>query len=217
MKRTWIWILLYLFSVAPGHSQCLKEREPAVMRQVKPTILLRERIGEAVPVTELDLSALLMARVREASRLGFFDRELKKTRHRLAEHAREPAHVDLPPSREVKTHRIAMLSEEAMKDLEAHVKKALLREKRRYLFFDASDRKQADWAASFYRQDAVRPLRLIAVRGDRIAFEKTYDIPLYADQGAVLTRRFSLKSLPSVVTLAAKEALVTTYPIGDAP
>ena len=178
MKAALAFLLLSLDAAGPAASQCMgnaSATQRGVLKAQKPVLLLAQSVGPAVVATEMDLSDLLMQRVREAARLGLFSREINKTR---TDH--------------------------------------LLRESRRYVFFDASREEEAAWAATLASENPSAPVRLIATRGDRIAFEKRYGLALFADQGGVYVRRFAIDALPSVVTLTAREALVTTYPIGGA-
>lgn len=213
--------LIAVFSASEGaFSQCpstAPQFSEGVVKSRPPTLLLRESVGPSVPVTELDFSDLLMRRVREASRMGLFTQAQKELRERLRAHAAEPVSLELPASCQVQSHTVPMMSEADLENLEPALRGALEREKRLYVFFDASRTDQALWAARFAREHTQAPLRLVATRGDRFAFEKTYGLPLYADQGGMYVRRWGVESLPSVVTLTAREAHVRSYPIGDMP
>lgn len=219
MKTAMLLVFLSIFAVGSAASQCT-ESASATRRIVtppqKPVTLWTESFGPSVRATELDLSDLLMQRVREAARLGLFSREINKTRTKIKEIAREPVSLSLPPAIKEKTHRVPMMSEENLKELSPELRDHLLRESRCYVFFDASREEEAAWAATLASENPSAPVRLIATRGDRVAFEKRYGLVLFADQGGVYVRRFAIDALPSVVTLTAREALVTTYPIGGA-
>lgn len=220
MKEALAFLLLSLVAAGPAASQCMgnaSATQRGVLKAQKPVLLLAQSVGPAVVATEMDLSDLLMQRVREAARLGLFSREINKTRTKIKEIAREPVSLSLPPAIKEKTHRVPMMSEENLKELSPELRDHLLRESRCYVFFDASRESEASWAAALARQDKSVPVRLIATRGDRIAFEKSYGLPLFADQGGVYVRRFAIRALPSVVTLTAREAQVTAYPVGVAP
>ena len=220
MKAALAFLLLSVFVAGPAASQCIgnaNATQRGALKSQKPITLLTDSVGPSVRATEMDLSELLMRRVREAVRLGLFAREINKTRTRIKEIAREPASFSLPPARKEQTHRIPMMSNADMKELSPELRDHLLRESRRYVFFDASREGEAAWAAALARENTSAPMRLVATRGDRIAFEKRYGLALFADQGGVYVRRFAIDALPSVVTLTAREALVTTHPIRGVP
>ena len=120
MKTAMLLVFLSVFAVGPAASQCT-ESASAIRRIItppqKPVTQWTESFGPSVRATELDLSELLMRRVREAVRLGLFAPEINKTRTRISEIAREPAVLSLPPAVTENPQRLPMMSDDELKAL----------------------------------------------------------------------------------------------------
>ncbi len=175
-------------------------------------ILLKETVGPVVPVTELDLASLLQKRVLEAQKLGMIRASMDKTRKALRNHAREPVSLNLPYAKESKTWRFTLMREKDLEKASPEVLAVLQSQKRSYAFFDADNAKHRQWAMTLASSAKDIPLRLVSVKGDRIAFEKETGVPLFSDQGGVLTRRFAVKEIPALVRLTHREGIGQTFP-----
>ena len=68
---------------------------------------------------------------------------------------------------------------------------------RGYVFFDADDEKQLAFVRDL--PEIGTSIRPVATAGNVSQASRRLGIRLYADQGGTLTRRFALKSVPSVV------------------
>ncbi len=175
-------------------------------------ILLKETVGPVVPVTELDLASLLQRRVLEAQKLGMIRASMDKTRKALRNYAREPVNLNLPYAKESKTWRFPLMREKDLEKASPDVLHVLQTQKRSYAFIDADNAKHRKWAMVLTTSEKDVPLRLVSVKGDRIAFEKDTGVPLFSDQGGVLVRRFAVKEIPSLVRLTNREGIGQTFP-----
>ena len=175
-------------------------------------ILLKETVGPVVPVTELDLASLLQRRVLEAQKLGMIRASMDKTRKALRNHAREPVNLNLPYAKESKTWRFTLMRDKDLEKVSPDVLEALQAQKRSYAFIDADNTKHRKWAMGLTSNAKDVPVRLVSVKGDRIAFEKETGVSLFSDQGGVLTRRFAVKEIPALVRLTHREGIGQTFP-----
>ncbi len=175
-------------------------------------ILFKETVGPVVPVTELDLASLLQRRVLEAKNLGLIEAEMNKTREAMRNHAREPVSLNLPYAKESKTWRFTLMRDKDLEKVSPEVHHVLQSQKRSYAFIDADNAKHRKWALGIASKEKDSPLRLVSVKGDRIAFEKETGHPLFSDQGGVLVRRFSVKEIPALVRLTHREGIGQTFP-----
>lgn len=175
-------------------------------------ILLKETLGPVVSVTELDLETLLQRRVLEAQKLGMIRASMDKTREAMKDHAREPVNLNLPYAKETKTWRFTLMREKDLEKVSHEVLHVLQSQKRSYAFIDADNAKHRKWATGLANNAKDVPLRLVSVKGDRIAFEKETGVPLFSDQGGVLVRRFAVKEIPALVRLTHREGIGQTFP-----
>lgn len=79
-------------------------------------------------------------------------------------------------------------------------------------FFDGDDRAQVEWAKS-YCFDPVNA-RAILVNGPLIELANKYKARLYFDQHGVLTARFGIKAVPTVVRQTGKVFAVEEFGVG---
>lgn len=186
MKAALAFLLLSLVAAGPAASQCMgnaSATQRGILKAQKPVLLLAQSVGPAVVATEMDLSDLLMQRVREAARLGLFSREINKTRTKIKEIAREPVSLSLPPAIKEKTHRVPMMSEENLKELSPELRDHLLRESRRYVFFDASREEEAAWAATLASENPSAPVPHGAIAS---LLKSATDLPFLPTKGACM-------------------------------
>ena len=181
------------------------------------TVIADITFGETVPVTEVDIAALLRDRIKEAKNLGLFRKKNEETRALMRNHATTPVELSLPVTTKEKKWTFPLLKKKDLEKLDARLKAALLSEARSYAFFDADSAEQTKWAVGLGNSYEGGRLRLVSVRGDRVSFEKRTGIALYADQGGVLTRRFFVTEIPALVRITALEGRGISVPIKEAP
>ena len=135
-------------------------------------------VANTAPVAEPDWEVLLQSRVREADRLGLLRKAQRETADNMKRHAETP--VDL-----------------SVRAMAEPVKAVFAGFVRGYVFFDADDEKQLAFVR--FLPEIGTSLRPVATAGNVSRASRRLGIRLYADQGGTLTRRFALKSVPSVV------------------
>ncbi len=74
------------------------------------------------------------------------------------------------------------------------------------LFFDGDDREQVSWAQSFLSTERSenKPqkgvVKLILIKGTPLALSEEFNIPVYFDQGGILTKKLGIQHVPASVT-----------------
>ena len=179
------------------------------------TVIADITFCETVPVTEVDLAALLRGRIKEAKNLGLFSKKNEETRALMRNHATTPVELSLPVATKEKKWSFSLLKKKDLEKLDARLKAALLSEARSYAFFDADSAEQTKWAVGLGNSYEGARLRLVSVRGDRLSFEKRTGLPLFADQGGVLTRRFFVTEIPALIHITALTGTGKTVPLGE--
>ena len=65
------------------------------------------------------------------------------------------------------------------------------------LFFDGDDPEQKVWAEDKLKKEEVR---LILVKGAPLALSEEWNVPVYFDQGGILTKKLGIKNVPAIVS-----------------
>ncbi|MBA3814614.1 MAG: type-F conjugative transfer system protein TraW [Alphaproteobacteria bacterium] len=69
------------------------------------------------------------------------------------------------------------------------------------VFFDGDDEEQLDWVKEKLSKNAeIKPIRLILVRGAPLKLAEEFEIPVYFDQGGILTTKLGIKHVPAFVS-----------------
>lgn len=77
------------------------------------------------------------------------------------------------------------------------------------VFFDGEDEAQKAWVLKHHQAS-----KLILVRGSPQGFEKSWNVPIYFDQGGVLTSKLKIKATPAVVRQKGKGLEIQEIGIG---
>ena len=183
--------------------------------RVKTEAAIDEFISQTAPVIEPDWEELLRVRVAEAQRLGLFARAQTRTRRMLERHARTPVSIAMPTAESAALRRIVILDAEAVGRMSQAVRDVLSGFSRGYVFFDADHAGQRAFVRTLIDKDPF--IKAVAIAGDVSEASCKTGMRIYADQGGVLTRRFDLKAVPSVVRLVfdgrTASALIEETPI----
>ena len=156
-------------------------------------------VANTAPVAEPDWEVLLQSRVREADRLGLLRKAQRETADNMKRHAETPVDLKLPRAKATESRRLVLLDEASVRAMAEPVKAVFAGFVRGYVFFDADDEKQLAFVRDL--PEIGTSIRPVATAGNVSQASRRLEIRLYADQGGTLTRRFALKSVPSVVIL----------------
>ena len=115
----------------------------------------------------------------------------------MKRHAETPVDLKLPRAKATESRRLVLLDEASVRAMAEPVKAVFAGFVRGYVFFDADDEKQLAFVR--FLPEIGTSLRPVATAGNVSRTSRRLGIRLYADQGGTLTRRFALKSVPSVV------------------
>lgn len=154
-------------------------------------------VANTAPVAEPDWEVLLQSRVREADRLGLLRKAQRETADNMKCHAETPVDLKLPRAKATESRRLVLLDEASVRAMAEPVRAVFAGFMRGYVFFDADDEKQLAFVRDL--PEIGTSLRPVATAGNVSRTSRRLGIRLYADQGGTLTRRFALKSVPSVV------------------
>lgn len=154
-------------------------------------------VANTAPVAEPDWEVLLQSRVREADRLGLLRKAQRETADNMKRHAETPVDLKLPRAKATESRRLVLLDEASVRAMAEPVKAVFAGFVRGYVFFDADDAKQLAFVRDL--PEIGTSIRPVATAGNVSQASRRLGIRLYADQGGTLTRRFALKSVPSVV------------------
>lgn len=154
-------------------------------------------VANTAPVAEPDWEVLLQSRVREADRLGLLRKAQRETADNMKRHAETPVDLKLPRAKATESRRLVLLDEASVRAMAEPVKAVFAGFVRGYVFFDADDEKQLAFVR--FLPEIGTSIRPVATAGNVSQASRRLGIRLYADQGGTLTRRFALKSVPSVV------------------
>jgi conjugal transfer pilus assembly protein TraW len=68
------------------------------------------------------------------------------------------------------------------------------------IFFDGDDPEQLSWAKEqLLTNTEIKPIRLILVRGGPLKLAEELNVPIYFDQGGILTKKLGIEHVPAVV------------------
>ena len=80
------------------------------------------------------------------------------------------------------------------------------------LFFDGDDEEQKNFAKEKLQQG---PLKLILIKGAPLALSEELKIPVYFDQGGVLTKKLGIQHIPALVTQEALRLRIEEIKCGE--
>ena len=66
------------------------------------------------------------------------------------------------------------------------------------LFFDGDDPEQKAWVQEKLQHD--KSIKLILVKGSPLALSEQWKVPVYFDQGGLLTQKLKIKHIPALIT-----------------
>lgn len=163
-------------------------------------------VANTAPVTEPDWEELLKRRVREAQQLGLFREAERKRLQELRTHAQHPVDLELPRAQVDREFTLELVPEENLRRLAEPVQEVLTTLVREYVFFDAGDAASLAFVRQLTQKNAN--LRPVATAGDVVQASKAIGVYVFADQGAVLTKRLKLKAVPSLVRVAFEKGRI---------
>ena len=173
-------------------------------------VLLDETISATSPVVEPDWKRVLAARVKEAGRLGLFEQKRREALETMRERADHFTGRDLPRATRFSSRSLELLTAGQREQLSAGARLALAALKRTYIFADT--RRQAECLCARQALEALAPARIVVMAGPLKSPPHLSGVRLYADQNAVLTRRFSIAALPAIVSVEGTRATVFEVP-----
>ena len=90
------------------------------------------------------------------------------------------------------------------------------------LFFDGDDREQVSWAQSFLsaKKSEGNPqkeaIKLILIKGAPLSLSEKFKIPVYFDQGGLLTKKLGIQHTTAYVTQQGKQLRIEEIRFGGA-
>ena len=177
--------------------------------------------GKVWPVTEanlLDRIAAELGRAEADGRLAAFNDSVKQqavsaftSRPPLPlAHVTKPSHRLFDPTitvrRDIRDHqgRIIVAAGTSVNPLDTLPRIPAL------VFLDGRDPDQLAFAL-----DHPEPSRLILTGGNPLALMKAHDRQFFYDQKGVLTAKFGLRAVPSVITRQGRQLLISEIAVGD--
>ena len=80
------------------------------------------------------------------------------------------------------------------------------------LFFDGDDLDQRDWAQEKIQKGSVK---LILIKGAPLALSEEMNMPVYFDQGGLLTKKLDVRHVPAFVTQEGLSLRIEEFKLGD--
>ncbi len=186
--------------------------------EARARVVMDETVSALHPVFEADWLEVLEARAREADRLGLFDEKRRELEKSLERHAEHPVETGLPRAQSEDVHEVRIFSAARYAQVPVEARALVRGFSRTYVFVDANDAAQCAWLSKTLqalKEDKgarASGLRIVAAGGSLAHLtdvaRKAGFARVWADQGAALVRRFSIKALPAVANLKSRRALV---------
>ncbi len=175
-------------------------------------VLLDETISATSPVIEPDWKRVLAARVEEAGRLGLFEQKRREALETMRERADHFTGRDLPRATRFSSRSLELLTAGQREQLSGAARLAIGTLRRTYILADT--RREDECLCARQALEALAPARIVVMAGPLRNPPHLSDVRLYADQNAVLARRFSIAALPSIVSIEGTRATVFEIPAG---
>lgn len=184
----------------------------ALLLPIAATAGIVGRAGKVYPLVEEDFVTYMQRRSQEALANGEIDRKRAEieTRARKAFFDPDPV-AGIAPASEERVYHVdpGIVVEEDIRDHQGKLVVAAgtyvnpldrVRLERTLLFFDASDARQRRIAQQIIAKRGKLRVTAILIAGAPAPLEREWDMPIYFDQGGVLSKRLHLTQTPAVVT-----------------
>ena len=206
MKPRFSWVVLALFApVAFVRAQAADSNSH---------ILWDQTLAPMSSILEPDAERVLVAALEGARDAGILTQKARATQRGLKRHAHHPVELALPVTTAeedgvLETQSTLLLTRQVLQTTPASVRGVFDGYRRSYVFLDADDRLQREWWCRTGEKLAGAEARIVVTGGSPEELARALKRPVWADQGGVLTRRFDLTGVPSLVRLSLQKEGVT--------